>query len=219
MTPRPASGGALLYLRWMWTAAPKPVTPMQRCQTTALKPPTPLRLAKRSFSAFYRMQRCRRFHRPIMTGEQRCPRFHNDPSARTPARNCTRKPANTSLDSPAHTPKRVCVRYRELPLAISGSRATNTPRQTPNPPKRRPIQPNSLFSAFLPMCLHFGGHITANCGRAATKRGGIALHGGPTRQRHAARRLRVVQNPPLPRSKQAAGLAHTTKLDRKQQSG
>ena len=149
MTPRPASGGALLYLRWMWTAAPKPVTPMQRCQTTALKPPTPLRLAKRSFSAFYRMQRCRRFHRPIMTGEQRCPRFHNDPSARTPARNCTRKPANTSLDSPAHTPKRVCVRYRELPLAISGSRATNTPRQTPNPPKRRPIQPKQpVFSVF-----------------------------------------------------------------------
>ena len=173
----------MLYARWMWTAAPKPVTPMQRCQTTALKPPTPLRLAKRSFSAFYRMQRCRQFHRPIMTGEQRCPRFHNDPSARTRARNCTRKPANTSLDSPAHTPKRVCVRYRELPLAISGSRATNTPRQTPNPPKRRPIQPKQpVFSVFCPMCLHFGGHITANCGRAATKRGELHYTGA----RHAS---------------------------------
>ena len=193
----------MLYLRWMWTAAPKPVTPMQRCQTTALKPPTPLRLAKRSFSACYRMQRCRRFHRPIMTGEQRCPRFHNDPSARTPARNCTRKPANTSLDSPAHTPKRVCVRYRELPLAISGSRATNTPRQTPNPPKRRPIQlKQPVFSVFCPMCLHFGGHITANCGRAATKRGNCTTRGPDT---PATRREKASCSAKPPTATQQAG--------------
>ena len=45
------------------------------------------------------------------------------------------------------------------------------------------------------MGLHFGDRTASNRGRAATNRGGIALHGGPTRRRHAARRLRVVQNP------------------------
>lgn len=32
------------------------------------------------------------------------------------------------------------------------------------------------------MCLHFGGHITANCGRAATKRGELHYTGA----RHAS---------------------------------
>ena len=192
---------------------------MQRCQTTALKPPTPLRLAKRSFSAFYRMQRCRQFHRPIMTGEQRCPRFHNDPSARTRARNCTRKPANTSLDSPAHTPKRVCVRYRELPLAISGSRATNTPRQTPNPPKRRPIQPKQpVFSVFHRGGLWFGRYTSIRCDPAPPIGENCAIRASDTPTTHPQGASRSAK-PPLPHSKQASGLAHTTELDRKQQSG
>ena len=33
------------------------------------------------------------------------------------------------------------MRIKGLTRIFSGSRATNTPRQTPNPPKRRPIQP------------------------------------------------------------------------------
>ena len=43
-------------------------------------------------------------------------------------------------------------------------------------------------------------HYTSFCRRQCSQRmsrqtGGIALHGGPTRRRHAARGLRVVQNP------------------------
>ena len=37
-------------------------------------------------------------------------------------------------------------------------------------------------------------HLKSRCHRHQS--GGIALHGGSTRRRHAARRLRVVQNPP-----------------------
>ena len=52
-----------------------------------------------------------------------------------------------------------------------GLRANNTPCQAPLRPKR---------------------------GRRHRQSGGIALHEGPTRRRHAARRLRVVQNPHRP---------------------
>ena len=92
----------------------------------------------------------------------------------------------------------------------------NKQRQTMNPPKCRPIQPKpSFLGAFHPMGLHFGRNnapdrdlIATNRGicttRAsfrpvgpvlATNRGGIALQEAPTRRRHAANRLRVVQNP------------------------
>ena len=88
------------------------------------------------------------------------------------------------------------MRIKGLTHIFSGLRATNTPRQTPNPPKRRPIQQKqAIFSDCHPIALHFGGHIPSSRGLAPSI-GGLALHGGPTRRRHAARRLRVVQNPP-----------------------
>ena len=66
----------------------------------------------------------------------------------------------------------------------------------PISPKRRPIQQKqAIFSDCHPIALHYGGHIPSSRGLAPSI-GGIALHGGPTRRRHAARRLRVVQNPP-----------------------
>ena len=76
----------------------------------------------------------------------------------------------------------VYVRNKELTRIFRSPHACNTPRQTPNPPKRRPIQPKQpVFSVFCPMGLHFGGHITSSRGRAATKRG--ELH--DTGVRHA----------------------------------
>ena len=76
----------------------------------------------------------------------------------------------------------VYVRNKELTRIFRSPHACNTPRQTPNPPKRRPIQPKQpVFSVFCPMGLHFGGHITPSRGRAATKRG--ELH--DTGVRHA----------------------------------
>ena len=66
----------------------------------------------------------------------------------------------------------------------------------PIPPKCRPIQPKQdIFSDFRPIGLHFGGHTPFDSRPRRRQSGGIALHGGPTRRRHAARRLRVVQNP------------------------
>ena len=113
----------------------------------------------------------------------------------------------------------VYVRNKELTRIFRSPHACNTPRQTPNPPKRRPIQPKQpVFSVFCPMGLHFGGHITPSRGRAATKRGNCTTRGSDTpTTRHQGASCRA--KPPLRHSKQAAGLAHTTKLDRKQQSG
>ena len=69
----------------------------------------------------------------------------------------------------------------------------------PIPPKCRPIQPKqAIFSDFRPMGLHFGGHTPFDSRPRRRQSGGIALHGGPTRRRHAARGLRVVQNPRRP---------------------
>ena len=89
-------------------------------------------------------------------------------------------------------------------------------RHSPIPPKCRPIAPKQpVFSVFHSMGLQFGGHTLKSRTRATTREelhdtraecaavdhvgrhhsGGIARHEGPTRRRHAIRRLRVVQNP------------------------
>ena len=65
----------------------------------------------------------------------------------------------------------------------------------PHPPKRRPIylkQP--VFSVFHPMGLHFGDHTASNRSPAATQRGNCIIR-TPTRRRHAASELLMVQNP------------------------
>ena len=79
----------------------------------------------------------------------------------------------------------VNVRIKWLTRIFRDSRATNTPCKTPNPPKRRPIQPiRPSVSCFQPMGLHFGGHTTANHGRAAANRGELrharVRHAGDT---------------------------------------
>ena len=109
---------------------------------------------------------------------------------------CAWAPPPRRIPSGLRAHQGVYVRIKGLTHIFSGLRATNTPRQTPNPPKRRPIQQKqAIFSDCHPIALHFGGHIPSSRGLAPSI-GGIALHGGPTRRRHAARRLRVVQNPP-----------------------
>ena len=108
---------------------------------------------------------------------------------------CAWAPPPRRIPSGLRAHQGVYVRIKGLTHIFSGLRATNTPRQTPNPPKRRPIQQKqAIFSDCHPIALHFGGHIPSSRGLAPSI-GGIALHGGPTRRRHAARRLRVVQNP------------------------
>ena len=109
---------------------------------------------------------------------------------------CAWAPPPRRIPSGLRAHQGVYVRIKGLTHIFSGLRATNTPRQTPNPRKRRPIQQKqAIFSDCHPIALHFGGHIPSSRGLAPSI-GGIALHGGPTRRRHAARRLRVVQNPP-----------------------
>ena len=67
-----------------------------------------------------------------------------------------------------------------------GQRTNNTPRQTPNPPKRIPIQPKqAFFAVFRPMGLHFGGHATSSRGLTVTNRGELhytGVHTGATRR-------------------------------------
>ena len=82
-----------------------------------------------------------------------------------------------------------------------GSRASSTPRLTPNPPKCRPIPPKApIFGCFHPMGLHFGHHTTSHRGLTTTKRGGNCIIRGATHRRHAASQLLMVQNPLASRS-------------------
>ncbi len=63
----------------------------------------------------------------------------------------------------------------------------------PSCPKCRPLHPKqSFFTVFWRGGLHFGRHSP----QTACGAGGIALHEGATRRRHAVRGPRVVQNPP-----------------------
>ena len=80
------------------------------------------------------------------------------------------------------------MRHSGLALAIAGSRATNTPRQRPIPPKRSPIQPKQPFlDSLCPMGLHCGDHTPSSRGRAAAKRGELrharVRHAGDTPQK------------------------------------
>jgi len=64
------------------------------------------------------------------------------------------------------------MRYCGFRLATSGSRANNTPRLMPNPPKCRPIAPKRpIFNCFHPMGLQFGGNTTSNRDLSTSPRG------------------------------------------------
>ena len=73
------------------------------------------------------------------------------------------------------------MRRSGLPLATSGSRANNTPYQTPLCPKRRPPRPQQpIFSVFRRGGLHFEHHTTTNRDLTTTKRGNFATRGSDT---------------------------------------
>ena len=120
----------------------------------------------------------------------------------------------------------VHVRIKGLTRMFRGSRANNTPRQTANPPKCRPIQPKqAIFSDFRPMGLHFGGHTTSNRGHAATTRGGNCAIQASDTPATRGKKASHGAKPPSPHSKQATRPAHTTNwignnnLDRLLRSG
>ena len=90
------------------------------------------------------------------------------------------------------------MRRSGLPLATSGSRANNTPCQTPLCPKRRPPHPQqTIFSIFRRGGLHFEHHTTTNRDLTTTKRGNFATRGSDTSAtRHQKASYR--KTPPAP---------------------
>ena len=88
------------------------------------------------------------------------------------------------------------MRHSGLPLAIAGSHAS-----THILPEHRRAQNadhlahNTPFSAFFTKVVCNLGATPPQVAASPSPIGGIALHEPPTRRRHAARRLRVVQNP------------------------
>ena len=90
----------------------------------------------------------------------------------------------------------VYVHNKGLTRIFRGPHARNTPHQRPLRPKRRPPRPqHPIFSIFHRSGLCFGRCTTPSRNLAATNRGGITPSKPPTRRRHAARRLRMAQNP------------------------
>ncbi len=93
----------------------------------------------------------------------------------------------------------VYVHNKGLTRIFRGPHARNTPHQRPLRPKRRPPRPqHPIFSIFHRSGLCFGRCTTPSRNLAATNRGEITPSKPPTRRRHAARRLRMAQNPPSP---------------------
>ena len=88
------------------------------------------------------------------------------------------------------------MRHSGLPLAIAGSHAS-----THILPEHRRAQNadhlahNTPFSAFFTKVVCDLGATPPQVAASPSPIGGIALHEPPTRRRHAARRLRVVQTP------------------------
>lgn len=61
--------------------AMKPLTPLRGANRHSLKPRAPLQAETRLISAIFRPQWCQWFHSTMITGQQRCPRFHPRRSA------------------------------------------------------------------------------------------------------------------------------------------
>lgn len=61
--------------------AMKPLTPLRGANQHSLKPRAPLQAETRLVSAIFRPQWCQWFHSTMITGQQRCPRFHPRRSA------------------------------------------------------------------------------------------------------------------------------------------
>lgn len=61
--------------------AMKPLTPLRGANQPSLKPRTPLQAETHLNSAIFHPQWCQWFHSSMITGQQRCPRFHLGRSA------------------------------------------------------------------------------------------------------------------------------------------
>ena len=90
----------------------------------------------------------------------------------------------------------VNVRIKGLTRMFNGLHANNAPRKTHLLPKTQTTSPITTHcQQFSPRWSALWAPHPSNHDPTATKRGGIALHEGPTRQRHASDRLHVVQTP------------------------
>ena len=88
------------------------------------------------------------------------------------------------------------MRHSGLPLAIASSHAsTHTLPEHRRAQNADHLAHNTPFSAFFTKVVCDLGATPPQVAASPSPIGGIALHEPPTRRRHAARRLRVVQNP------------------------
>ena len=88
------------------------------------------------------------------------------------------------------------MRHSGLPLAIAGSYAsTHTLPEHRRAQNADHLAHNTPFSAFFTKVVCDLGATPPQVAASPSPIGGIALHEPPTRRRHAARRLRVVQTP------------------------
>ena len=81
-----------------------------------------------------------------------------------------------------------------------GSRASSTPRLTPNPPKCRPIPPKAPILAVFTQWVCTLGTTPPRTAASPPPNGGNCIIRGATRRRHAASQLLMVQNPLASRS-------------------
>ena len=88
------------------------------------------------------------------------------------------------------------MRHSGLPLAIAGSHtSTHTLPEHRRAQNADHLAHNTPFSAFFTKVVCDLGATPPQVAASPSPIGGIALHEPPTRRRHAARRLRVVQTP------------------------
>ena len=108
------------------------------------------------------------------------------------------------------------MRYCGFRLATSGSRANNTPRLIPNPPKCRPIAPKRpIFNCFHPMGLQFGGNTTSNRDLSTSPRGKWRhLRRDPAGSRLFAPCIDSPPGPATPRTDDANQADHTDEARR-----
>ena len=74
--PGAARARCVWVLQARWSGGLKPSSPLLACACVGLKPRSPLRVRNGRFWCVFRAQRCRRFQRPRVGGEQWCCWFH-----------------------------------------------------------------------------------------------------------------------------------------------
>ena len=189
----------------------KPTRPLHADYQGPLKPTTPLQAKKMRKPAVSSEQRRCRFHPHIDTCEQRRCRFQTD---------SLRRPQHPLIPHGRLQCQAAIAVYRDSSqqgysqrhglTGVEGTEGTGRPGCGARVRRRglaglRDAAPHQSANALTPA-------------DSATNRGNCTTRGSDTPiTRHQGASCRA--KPPLPHSKQAAGLANTTKLDRKQQSG